>query len=196
MIEKDKLIQVRNRDNGTVGYTIPDLGNLHRSFQSEEVKEVTMEELRKLSYLPGGEYLLKNCLVIGDKEAVRELISDIEPEYFYTDKEVKGLLISGSLEQLLDALDYAPAGVIELIKKYAVELEINDIQKRNAILKATGFNVTNAIEINHLTSEEKPKETKQERRVQTTETEENLKEKRRAELPKYDIVTPKVETLD
>ena len=32
MIEKDTLIKVINRVNGTVGYTIPDLNNLHRSF--------------------------------------------------------------------------------------------------------------------------------------------------------------------
>ena len=27
MIDKNKLIEVKNRDNGRVGYTIPDLGN-------------------------------------------------------------------------------------------------------------------------------------------------------------------------
>ena len=32
MIENSTLIKVKNRDNGTVGYTIPDLGNLHRNF--------------------------------------------------------------------------------------------------------------------------------------------------------------------
>ena len=54
MVDKNTIIKVTNRDNGSVGYTIPDMGNLHRSFQSGETKEITMEELRKLSYLPGG----------------------------------------------------------------------------------------------------------------------------------------------
>ena len=74
MIDKTTLIKVRNRDNGTVGYTIPDLGNLHRNFQVGETKEVTMEELRKLSYIPGGMYLLQNCFIIENKEAVAELL--------------------------------------------------------------------------------------------------------------------------
>ena len=50
MIDKNKLIEVKNRDNGRVGYTIPDLGNLHRTFQPQETKEIPFEELKKLSY--------------------------------------------------------------------------------------------------------------------------------------------------
>ena len=62
--------------------------------------------------------------------------------------------MTGSLDALLDCLDFAPTGVIELVKSLAVSLEINDISKRNAILEKTGFNVTKAIEINHETSED------------------------------------------
>ena len=64
MIDKNKLIEVKNRDNGRVGYTIPDLGNLHRTFQPQETKEIPFEELKKLSYLPGGNTILQNYLVI------------------------------------------------------------------------------------------------------------------------------------
>ena len=32
MLEDKTVITVSNRDNGSVGYTIPDLGNLHRTF--------------------------------------------------------------------------------------------------------------------------------------------------------------------
>ena len=63
MLDKNTIIKVTNRDNGTVGYTIPDLGNLHRLFQAGETKEITMEELRKLSYVPGGNNILKNYLL-------------------------------------------------------------------------------------------------------------------------------------
>ena len=48
MLAKDTIIKVTNRDNGTVGYRIPEM-NIRRLFQRGEVKEVTMEELRKLS---------------------------------------------------------------------------------------------------------------------------------------------------
>ena len=63
MLEDKTILKVSNRDNGSVGYTIPDLGNLHRTFQPGETKEVTMGELRKLSYLPGGLNILKNLLI-------------------------------------------------------------------------------------------------------------------------------------
>lgn len=148
MIDKTTLIKVKNRDNGTVGYTIPDLGNLHRNFQVGETKEITMEELRKLSYLPGGYAILRDCLIIENKEAVAELLGEVEPEYNYTEEEVKILLTSGSHDQFMDALDFAPKGVIELIKDLAVKLKLNDVAKRQAILEKTGFNVTKAIEIN------------------------------------------------
>ena len=38
MLENNTLIKVINRDNGIVGYTIPDLNNLTRTFQKGETK--------------------------------------------------------------------------------------------------------------------------------------------------------------
>ena len=165
-IEKDTLIKVRNRDNGTVGYTIPDLGNLHRTFQPNEIKRLTFEEIQKLSWVPGGDVILRDFLVIEDNdEAVKEILGQVEPEYKYTEKEIKILLESGSLAQLQDALDFAPQGVIELIKDMAVKLPLNDVAKREAIFKATGFNITKAIEINADTSEDTSQENKSGRRA-------------------------------
>ena len=164
MLEKNTILKVRNRDNGGVGYTIPDLGNLHRTFQSGEEKEIPMEELRKLSYLPGGKAILKNYLVIEDNpKAVEELLSTVEPEYYYTDEDIKKLLTEGTLDQFQDCLDFAPEGTINLLKKYAVELELNDVAKRKALLEATCFNVTTAIEANRkddLDEEEAPAKTR------------------------------------
>ena len=151
MINDNEIINVTNRNNGTTGYMIPDLGNLYRRFEAGETKKLTMEELRKLSYVPGGDALLREYLIIDNQEALEELLNGIEPEYFYSDDEVKALLTSGTLDQLMDCLDFAPEGVIELVKKYAVELKVNDIQKRQAILDKTGFNVTSAIAINEET---------------------------------------------
>mgnify|MGYP003500047514 CR=1 FL=1 len=170
MLDKNTLIKVTNRNNGSVGYSIPDLGNLRRRFESGETKEVTMDELRKLSYLPGGQALLDRYFVVSNEQAVTELVGDVEPEYYYTDEDVKKLLLTGSLDELKDCLDFAPKGVIELVKKYAVELKINDISKRQAIKAATGFNVDMAVYINEETSEEKTEE-KKERRVSTKKTE-------------------------
>lgn len=152
MLDKATIIKVSNRDNGSVGYNIPEMG-IKRTFQKGEVKEVTMEELRKLSYLPGGQIIINECLIVHNEEALKELNPDYEPEYFYTEKEVKELLLHGTQAQFLDCLDFAPEGVIGLVKQLAVELEINDLAKRNAIFEKTGFNVTRAIEINHESKE-------------------------------------------
>jgi hypothetical protein len=65
-MEDNKQIKVKNRVNSTVVYIIPDMGNLRREFQAQEEKILTFEELRKLSYTPGGDVLLRDYLVIKD----------------------------------------------------------------------------------------------------------------------------------
>jgi hypothetical protein len=189
MLDKNTLVKVTNRDNGRVGYTIPDL-NLYRQYQAGETKEITMEELRKLSYVPGGYDILQNCLLIQNEEARAELFPSVEPEYYYTAEDVKRLLTTGSLDELLDCLDFAPEGVIDLVKQYAVDLKINDLSKREAILKKTGFNVTTAININKETDEES-KAAAPTRRVSTTSTSDTDESKggtSRRTSPKYKVV--------
>ena len=147
MITKDKKIKVINKDNGVVGYVVPDLG-IHRNFYPGESKDITYEELEKLSYLPGGDIILKELLEITDEEAVIELFSKkSEPEYHYTKEDVKQLLISGTLDQFLDCLDFAPEVIKDMVKDLAVDLPLNDMAKREAILNKLGFDVTKAIEI-------------------------------------------------
>lgn len=160
MLDKNQIVKMTNRSKGRVGYTIPDLGNLHRVFESGETKEVTMEELRKLSYIPGGQSLLNNYFIINEENAVNELVTNVEPEYFYTEEDVKNLLLYGSLDELKDCLDFAPEGTIGLVKKLAVDLRLNDIAKRNAIQEATGFNVNSAVMVSEETSEEKQEDVK------------------------------------
>lgn len=194
MIEKDTLIKVKNRDSGTVGYTIPELGNLHRSFSKGETKEITMDELRKLSYISGGKILLQNYLIVQNQDALKELLSDdVEPEYYYGEEEVKKLLLTGSNDQLLDCLEFAPEGVIGLVKDLAVSLKINDISKRNIILEKTGFNVTNAIAINEETIEDEGEEAKSSRRSApvTVEKSDETPKRRVATPQQYNVVSNK-----
>lgn len=189
MLEDKTVITVSNRDNGSVGYTIPDLGNLHRTFQPGETKEVTMGELRKLSYLPGGLSILKNLLIIDNKEAVEELIGEVEPEYYYTEEDIKKLITEGSLEQFEDCLDFAPRGTINLLKKLSVEMKLNDMAKRKALLAATGFNVTNAINANEASVEEDSDETetKSKRRAASIKDDSDIKT-RRTTTSRYNVV--------
>jgi hypothetical protein len=160
MLDDKTIVKVTNRDNGHVGYIIPDLNNLRRDFAPGETKNVTFEEMKKLSYQPGGKKLINDFLLIEDEGAVAEILGNVEPEYYYTAEEVKELLLNGSLDALKDCIDYSPEGVKDLIKKYAVELEINDIKKREAIKSMMGFDVTSAIMVNQETAEPETAEEK------------------------------------
>lgn len=189
-MDNKTIVEIRNRDSGYVGYTIPDLG-IWRNFSPGEIKKVPLEELKSLQYAPGGEYTLKHLLMINDKDALSVLNIETEPEYFYTEIEVKELLVKGTLDQLKDCLDFAPEGVIELIKKIAVEIELPNTLKRAAITEKTGFNIDNAIMVNKvmdLPAEEKVEE--KVRRTTPISTTEGTKT-RRANLPKYNVVNIK-----
>lgn len=147
MIDKQLEVNVSNRGHGAVGYVLDEMGGLRRQFQPGETKRLTFEELEKLSWIPGGRYILENELVVDNKEVIDYLLHGVEPEYYYGEDEVKFLLTEGSLDQLLDCLDFAPVGVIQLVKDLAVSLPCNDVAKRAAIFEKTGFNVNNALEM-------------------------------------------------
>ncbi len=166
-MEKTTLIKVLNRDNGSVVYSIPEMNGLRRVFQAGETKEITFEELEKLSYIPGGIELLEDSLVIlNNAQAVRLILGNVEPEYSYSREDIIKLMKTGSLDEFLDCLDFAPEGVKDLIKNLSVELPLNDVAKREAILNKLGFNVDNAIRIKRESSEPTEEKPVVKRRVQ------------------------------
>ena len=173
-MEDNKKVIVKNRSHSPVVYRIQDMGNLRREFSGLEEKKVDFEELRRLSYTHGGLALLKDYLVIKDEEALKELNLNIEPEYFYGKDEVVRLLQTGSMDEFLDCLDFAPAGVIDLIKEYAVTLPLNDVAKRQALKSKLDYDVNKIIEVRQETLEdtEEKEESTPTRRVspKTTET--------------------------
>ena len=154
MIDEKKIVRVTNRDNGHVGYRIPDMNNLVRDFSANETKNITVEELKKLAYISGGPTLIRDYLIIDDAEVVREVLGEVEPEYYYTEEDVKNLLLTGSLDALKDCLEFAPKGTIDLVKKLAIEMPLNDISKRKAILEKLNFNVDNAVRNKELIEQE------------------------------------------
>ena len=157
MLDKTSIIKITNRSTGIVGYSVPDL-NIQRSFTPGETKEVTVEEVQRLKKTKGGKKLLEKYFILHNEDVVKEILGEVEPEYFYTEAEVKELLLRGSLEQLDDCLTFGNEGVFDMIKKLAVDLEINDISKRDLILKKLGYNVTNAINVSKMDSEDKSEE--------------------------------------
>ena len=80
--------------------------------------------------------------------------------------------------------------IVDLVKDVAVEIELNDVKKRDAILNKTGFNVTNAINFNKETTDEVEK-VKPVRRVgQPEEKAATAPTGRRTATPVYKVVTP------
>ena len=147
-MDKNTLITVINRDSGVVGYTIPDMNNFHRDFYPNESKQITFEQLEKLSFTPGGAMILKDFLEITNKEAANLLLHESpQPEYFYSKQDVKRIMQSGSLDEFLDCLDFAPEVIKSMIKELAVSMPLNDVAKRDAIKEKLGYDVSRAIEI-------------------------------------------------
>lgn len=146
-MDKETKIKVVNKYGGTVGYDVPDL-KIHRNFYPGESKDITFEELEQLSYAPGGYEILTNYLEIKSPEAIQLIFRTApEPEYYYSREDIITLMTSGTLDQFLDCLDFAPESVLEMIKDMAVELPLNDVRKRTAILDKLGFDVDQAIKI-------------------------------------------------
>ena len=143
-----QYVTVTNRNNGTTGYTLTN--GFRRQFAIGQSKDVDIAELKELIGIPGGEYILQNYLVIEDQAALSYLNLHTEPEYFYTEKEIKELLLQGSLEQLEDCLNFAPEGVLDLIQSIAIDIKLPDVRKRDLIFKKTGFNISNALMVNQV----------------------------------------------
>lgn len=171
-----EMIQVRNLTDHIV--VIPDK-EMHRrySFQPEETKRFDADTLRRLAYLPGVTYLFRNSLSVHDEGLAKEFgVSDdtFEHEYKWTRQDIDKCLTSGSLDELLDALDFAPEGIVDTIVQRAVELKVNDVSKRKAILEKTGKNVDNMINLTEQYNaaagiEDKEEETPRKRRSSSSE---------------------------
>ena len=145
MITEDTIYNVKNRSSSTVVYKIPET-NLRREFAPGETKRISFGELEKLTYQTGGRTLLEQFLQIMDEDVTSNLNVKREVEYDMSEAQVRDLLLNGSLDAFLDALDFAPIGVIDLIKVLAVKLPLTDLNKRRALLEKTGFDVDKAIQ--------------------------------------------------
>lgn len=187
------LVEVINRSNGTSAYTIPEFGNrinVRRVFAPGESKKIELEELIALTYIPGGTKLLMDYLQINNKEALEELQLTVEPEYNMNEDDIINLLKNGSIDTFLDCLDFAPQGVLDLIKQLAIDLPVTDSRKRDIIKEKFGLDIDSAIR-NKKESEEAIKALKErnhkERRVKV-EDESNKEVARRTSVPNYKVV--------
>lgn len=170
MADKDYVI-VENRTAAKVIYNIPDRG-IRRELAPGQAIRTTKDEIEALSYVGGGLDLIRNHLLVKDEEMLDNLGVKREPEYYMSAADVMKLVKEGSLDEFLDALDFAPEGVITLIQDLSVQLPLNDYAKRQALQEKTGFDVSAAIE-NYKANmapddgEEAKPEEKKSRRVQS-----------------------------
>ena len=135
---------VKNRGASHVSYRIPEDG-IRRPFAPGETKEISYQELEKLTFQPGGMMLLTNYLQLIETEALNAFGIHTEPEYHMSEADVAKLIKTGTLDAFLDALDFAPVSVIDLIKKLSIDIPLMDMDKRKALKAKTGFDVDAAL---------------------------------------------------
>ena len=131
---------VKNRSAGVVVYSIPDLG-VRRQFEAGEVKQLTFTELEKLSYQPGGRYLMENYLLITDPEVREDLYMETEPEYELQEIDIVNLIDNGDIVDWENTLNFAPEGLKDLIIRIAVEHGIDNVSKRVLLKEILGFDL-------------------------------------------------------
>ena len=140
----DKMCNVKNRSASLVVYKIPE-ENIRREFKPGESRPISYDELVKLTFQPGGRDLMEQYLQITEEEVTNSLNIRREPEYDMSEAQVRDLMLNGELAAFLDCLDYAPVGIIDLIKRYAVSLPLNDRAKIEALKDKTGFDTEAAL---------------------------------------------------
>jgi hypothetical protein len=134
--------------------------------------------------------MLSNFLQIQSAEGLQRIGLNPQPEYHMSEQDIAKMMVSGSLDEFLDCLDFAPPGVIDLIKKLSVSLPLGDISKRKALKEKTGFDCDAALK--HV-MEEKEDDGENtilktgERRVKKEEVGTGSPERRTA--PKYNVVS-------
>ena len=185
----DKMYKVKNRSASEVIYRIPEDG-IRRPFAPGEVKRIPFAELQKLTYQPGGREILTDFLQIEAEEVTDQLNIHREVEYDMSEEQIVELLRSGSLDALLDALDFAPVGVIDLIKHFSIALPLTDTTKCEAIKDKTGFDVMQAL-ANAKADKEEEKEVAQEKPTTRRVQPEKAANPARRTTTQYKVVAPK-----
>lgn len=186
------MYRVKNRGASTVVYKIADKG-IRREFKPGQIIPISSEELEELTFQPGGTMILSQFLQILDLEGIQAAGIRPEPEYHMSEADVAKLITSGSLDAFLDALDFAPIGVIDLIKKLSISIPMVDIPKRKALKEKTGFDVEAALKHNEEDKEDDQKTILKQANSGERRVKPDAAPASRRTAPKYNIVTKPAE---
>lgn len=151
LVKDEDKIRVENLSDTQIGYVLSN-GKTVR-FQPHMSMPVTAGELRQLSYQRGGLYLLQNYLRICNKDLAEEFgVSEdsYDHEYAWSQKDIDDCLLNKDINVLLDALDFAPQGIVDTLRQRAVELEIPDTRKLKAIGDKVGVDLQAVIKNKHV----------------------------------------------
>lgn len=158
MINDNELVKVQNLTDYRVIYTA--YTGQRRSFEGNASLCIPAIEIRQLNYSTGGRVLLQDYLSIRNRELAEEIgIQEFDQEYSWDDADIERVLISGSEEELEDALDFAPRGIIDSIVDKAVKIKLPDNNKRKLIKDYTGKDVNNMIETTEIANAGREDET-------------------------------------
>lgn len=135
-ITADMEVKVFNNSGGRVSYNLAEPRVSREFYRPGHMISVTFDEIYALSNEPGGMDLLLHFLQIRDNKVREALSLPMEPEYLYSTEDVKKLVLQGTQDQLLDALEFGPYGLVEVIRKTAVDLKI-DSKVRVELLSET-----------------------------------------------------------
>jgi hypothetical protein len=171
-------VKVWSMSAGIITYTLAD-PQVTRTWRPNELKILTFHELYQLANHPGGIVLLRERLQIRDNKVREALQLPLDPEFLYTEEDAKNLAISGTEEQILDALEFGPLGLASMIKHHAI-LNANSLDRVNF------FNTLFSMNIQELRNsagktEEEPAPTTPKRRAQKTESSEESPKKRKSQ---------------
>ncbi len=196
LVPDDTMVKLVNMMDSPTGYKL--MNGTFRRFAPRASMSVTAGEVREVSNMPGTITLFQNYLRVDNKDLATELgVSDdsFEHEYSWGKDEIVGALTTEPIEVLLDALDYAPDAIKESLVDFAVELEIPDVNRRNAIKNATGKDVTKMIEIKNAYKDDSQKEDGKptERRATQKQAPAKKSSGRRANTPAVDAKEEKTE---
>ena len=157
-------------------------------------KEILIKKLNEInSYEYKGEKYKFSASTIG--QAIKDLNVKPEPEYYLTEAQIVDLIQTGSLDAFLDCLDFAPSGVIELIKDLSIKIPLSDYSKRKALKDKIGFDVDAALR--HIEEEKAEERSNSDGKVEVKERRvkiETPETSGRRVTPNYKIVSTTTES--
>lgn len=176
LLDGNTEIMVENMCGHRIGIFLQS-SNQRRYFEPNVPMPMKVADIRELNWQSGGQYMLMNQLRIKNKDLAYEIgVPEDLIEYWWTTQDIVNALTTSSLDVFLDALDWAPEGIIEQMKNQAIKLEISDNRRIKALQERTGADITAIIankhsyenDDNNVTEEKKTRRVKQNAQGVTT----------------------------